>query len=196
MPYEASGSYPKTRLRRIRSKPFSRRLARETQLEVDSLIQPFFVLPGSKKRVPVASMPGIERLSIDQLLLDCEHLVKLDVPAVALFPVTPSDRKTPGAEEAYNPDGIAQQAVHALKTNFPELGVITDVALDPFTSHGQDGLVDSDGYVLNDETVAVLIKQALSLGDAGVDIIAPSDMMDGRIGGIRQALEQAGSTLR
>ncbi|MEM7283295.1 MAG: porphobilinogen synthase [Pseudomonadota bacterium] len=192
MPDRAHGSYPSTRLRRIRSQAFSRRLAQETALTVDSLIQPYFVLPGSGAREPVASMPGIERLSIDQLLTECEGLLELGVPAVALFPVTPPDLKTPDAEEAFNPQGLAQQAVARLKRELPDLGVITDVALDPFTSHGQDGLVDSDGYVLNDETVAVLVKQALSHAEAGADVVAPSDMMDGRIGAIRQELESQG----
>jgi porphobilinogen synthase len=151
-----------------------------------------FVLEGDKQREPVASMPGVERLSIDELLKEAEELVELGIPAVALFPVTPQAAKSEDAAEAYNPDGLAQRAVRALKARFPQLGVITDVALDPFTTHGQDGLIDASGYVLNDETVEVLVKQAVSHAEAGADVVAPSDMMDGRIGQVRQALEQAG----
>jgi porphobilinogen synthase len=151
-----------------------------------------FVLGGDGEREPVASMPGIERLSIDQLLSEATALQRLGVPAVALFPVTPAERKSLDASEAFNPDGLAQRAVRALKRELPDLGVITDVALDPFTTHGQDGLIDDSGYVLNDETVEVLVKQALSHAEAGADIVAPSDMMDGRIGAVRTALEAAG----
>jgi porphobilinogen synthase len=161
---------------------------------VDDLIQPLFVIEGERQRHVIASMPNVERLSIDLLLKEAEILVGLGVPAVALFPVVDATKKSDGAEEAYNPDGLAQRAVRALKTEFPQLGVITDVALDPFTSHGQDGLVNENGYVINDETVAVLTKQALSHAEAGADIVAPSDMMDGRIGAIRAALESANYT--
>jgi len=186
------GSFPGVRMRRMRKDDFSRRLMRESSLSVDDLIYPMFVLEGSGQRENVASMPGIERISIDELLKEAKELVALGIPAVALFPVTPAGAKSEDAREAFNPDGLAQRAVRALKSEFPELGVITDVALDPFTTHGQDGLIDDNGYVLNDETVAVLVKQALSHADAGADVVAPSDMMDGRIGAIREALEAAG----
>ena len=176
----------------MRADAFSRRLMRETTLTVDDLIYPVFVLEGSQRREQVASMPGIDRLSIDLLLREAEECLALGIPALALFPVTPPEKKSLDAAEAWNPDGLAQRAVRALKERFPELGVITDVALDPFTTHGQDGLIDERGYVLNDETVEVLVKQALSHADAGADVVAPSDMMDGRIGAIRQALEAAG----
>ncbi|MCG6887322.1 MAG: porphobilinogen synthase [Proteobacteria bacterium] len=179
-------------MRRMRRDDFSRRLMRESRLSCDDLIYPMFVLDGEGQREAVASMPGIERLSIDLLLKEAEALVALGIPAVALFPVTPVEQKSEDAREAWNPDGLAQRAVRALKAAFPELGVITDVALDPFTTHGQDGLIDASGYVLNDETVAVLVKQALSHAEAGADVVAPSDMMDGRIGQIREALEAAG----
>ncbi len=182
--------YPFTRKRRMRHDDFSRRLMRESQLSVDDLIYPMFVLEGKGQREAIASMPGVERVSIDQLLIEAKQLVSLGVPAVALFPVTPQSAKTDDAKEAYNPDGLAQRAVKTLKDAYPQLGIITDVALDPFTSHGQDGLIDKSGYVLNDETVDVLIQQALSHAAAGADIIAPSDMMDGRIGEIREALEE------
>jgi porphobilinogen synthase len=186
------GGFPKVRMRRMRQDAFSRRLMREHRLTVDDLIYPLFVLEGQGKREAVASMPGVERVSIDLLLKEAADLVTLGIPAVALFPVTPATCKSEDAREAYNPDGLAQRAVRALKERFPELGVITDVALDPFTTHGQDGLIDATGYVLNDETVDVLVKQALSHAQAGADVVAPSDMMDGRIGAIRTALEQAG----
>ncbi|MFP4611468.1 MAG: porphobilinogen synthase [Thiohalophilus sp.] len=179
-------------MRRMRRDDFSRRLMRESQLSADDLIYPLFVLEGEGQREPVASMPGIERVSIDQLLREGEQLLELGLPAVALFPVTPAAVKSDDAREAYNPDGLAQRAVRALKAHLPELGVITDVALDPFTTHGQDGLIDASGYVLNDETVEVLVKQSLSHAEAGADVVAPSDMMDGRIGRIREALEGAG----
>ncbi len=187
-----SAVYPFTRKRRMRRDDFSRRLMRESQLSVDDLIYPMFILEGQGQREAVSSMPGVERVSIDQLLLEAKELVSLGVPAVALFPVTPQSAKSDDAHEAYNPDGLAQRAVKALKEAYPDLGVITDVALDPFTSHGQDGLIDDTGYVLNDETVDVLIKQALSHAEAGADVVAPSDMMDGRIGEIRDALEENG----
>ncbi len=179
-------------MRRMRRDEFSRRLMRESCLSVDDLICPLFVLEGQKQRDPVASMPGVERVSIDELLIEAEELVALGVPAIALFPVTPVEVKTEDAREAFNPVGLAQRAVRAVKESFPGLGVITDVALDPFTTHGQDGLIDESGYVLNDETVDVLVKQALSHAEAGSDIVAPSDMMDGRIGRIRDALEAGG----
>lgn len=186
------GKFPPRRMRRMRRDDFSRRLMRESHLSVDDLIYPMFILEGEGQREAVASMPGIERLSIDELLKEAAELVALGIPAVALFPVTPLEKKTEDACEAFNPDGLAQRAVRALKAQFPELGVITDVALDPFTTHGQDGLIDATGYVMNDETVAVLVKQALSHAEAGADVVAPSDMMDGRIGQIRAALEDAG----
>jgi porphobilinogen synthase len=176
----------------MRRDGFSRRLMREHHLQVDDLIYPMFVTEGANHREAVPSMPGIERVSIDQLLVEAGQCVKLGIPALALFPVVDADRKTDDAAEAYNPDGLAQRAVRALKQAHPELGVITDVALDPFTSHGQDGLIDDTGYVLNDETVTVLVKQALSHAAAGADVVAPSDMMDGRIGAIRAALEADG----
>lgn len=186
------GRYPTIRMRRMRRDDFSRRLMRESRLSVDDLIYPMFVLEGTGQREAIPSMPGVERVSIDELLKEADELVALGVPAVALFPVTPADAKSLDAREAFNPDGLAQRAVRALKTAYPELGVITDVALDPFTTHGQDGLIDDSGYVMNDETVAVLVKQALSHAEAGADIVAPSDMMDGRIGAIREALEANG----
>ncbi len=185
-------SFPSTRLRRMRRDEFSRRLMRETQLTVDALIYPLFVVEGRRQRQPVASMPGVERVSVDELLRECETLVALRVPAIALFPVTPPEKKTLDAREAWNPEGIAQLAVQAVKKEFPQLGVITDVALDPFTTHGQDGLIDAKGYVQNDLTVETLVRQARSHADAGADVVAPSDMMDGRIAAIRGAFETAG----
>jgi porphobilinogen synthase len=185
-------SYPNIRLRRMRRNEFSRRLMRETQLSTDDLIYPLFILEGENRRERVASMPGIERLSIDMLLRESEKAFRLGIPAIALFPVTSPDKKTDDAREAHNPEGLVQRAVRLLKRQLPELGVITDVALDPFTTHGQDGLVDSSGYVVNDETIDVLVEQALSHAEAGADIVAPSDMMDGRIGAIRSALEKSG----
>ena len=183
--------FPTTRLRRLRKHDFSRRLVRENTLAVDDLIYPVFVLPGKNNRQAVESMPGVERLSIDLLVAEAKEWVALGIPMLALFPVTPDDKKSLNAEEAYNPEGLAQQAVRALKEAYPELGIMTDAALDPFTTHGQDGIIDEQGYVLNDITKDILVKQALSHADAGADVIAPSDMMDGRIGAIRQALEQA-----
>ena len=182
-------NFPQTRMRRMRYNDFSRRLMRENRLSVDDLIYPMFVTEGSKQREPISSMPGIERLSQDLLLAEAHRLYELGIPAVALFPVTSEDKKSAQAAEAYNPDGLIQRSVRALKQALPELGIITDVALDPFTTHGQDGLVNQDGYVMNDETIDVLTRQALSHAEAGADIVAPSDMMDGRIGAIRQALE-------
>ncbi|MCB1760478.1 MAG: porphobilinogen synthase [Gammaproteobacteria bacterium] len=190
--FASAPHYPATRPRRMRRDDFSRRLMRENHLTPADLIHPVFVLEGSGNREPVASMPGVERLSIDLLLQEARELQALGVPAIALFPVTPLSAKSEDAAEAYNPEGLAQRAVRALKQALPELGVITDVALDPFTTHGQDGLIDSNGYVMNDETVEVLVRQALSHAHAGADIVAPSDMMDGRIGAIRNALESEG----
>jgi len=184
--------YPNLRMRRMRRDDFSRRLMRENILTANDFIYPMFILEGENQREAVTSMPGIERVSIDLLLKEAETCVQLGIPAIALFPVVPQDKKSDDAAEAYNPEGLAQRAVRALKSRFPELGVMTDVALDPFTSHGQDGLIDDTGYVLNDETVEVLKKQAVSHAAAGADIVGPSDMMDGRIGEIRQSLEQAG----
>lgn len=172
----------------------TRRLMRENHLHVDDLIYPMFIIEGKLSREPIGSMPGIERVSIDELLREAEELIKLGIPAIALFPVTTADKKSEDAAEAWNPEGLAQTAVKALKEKFPELGVITDVALDPFTTHGQDGLVNGQGYVMNDETVAALVKQAVSHANAGVDIVAPSDMMDGRVAAIRAALEKSGHT--
>lgn len=184
--------FPHTRLRRMRTSAFSRRLMAETLLTVNDLILPVFILEGSNKREPVQSMPGVERMSLDVLLNEAEEYVRLGIPALALFPVIASDKKSLLAEEAYQSNGLVQQAVRELKKAFPELGVITDVALDPYTSHGQDGVIDEKGYVINDVTTDILVKQALSHAEAGADIVAPSDMMDGRIGAIRQALEKAG----
>ena len=180
------------RPRRLRKQKFNRSLVRENALSASDLIYPLFVIEGENKREAIESMPGIERVSVDQLLVEAKEIIDLKIQAIALFPVISSDIKTEEAGESYNPDGLVQRAVRSLKRNFPELAVITDVALDPFTSHGQDGLIDSDGYVLNDETVDVLIKQSLSHAEAGADIIAPSDMMDGRVGAIRNALEESG----
>ncbi|MEE8320956.1 MAG: porphobilinogen synthase [Gammaproteobacteria bacterium] len=185
-------TYPGTRLRRMRSKAFSRRLMRESRLVSDDLICPVFVIEGKKQREAVDSMPGIERVSIDELMRETETLTRLGIPAMALFPVPAVEGKSEDAREAWNPEGLLQRAVRALKQEFTEMGIITDVALDPFTTHGQDGLIDETGYVVNDPTVEVLVKQALSHAEAGADIVAPSDMMDGRIGAIRTALEGAG----
>lgn len=185
-------TYPFTRLRRTRVDEATRRLVCQHHIRVDDLIYPMFVISGEKKRQPVGSMPGIERLSIDELLKEAEYLLKLGLPAIALFPVISDDKKSTAATEAWQPRGLIQTAVNTLKSKFPELLVITDVALDPYTSHGQDGIIDEHGYVRNDETVAALVKQACSHADAGTDIVAPSDMMDGRVGAIRQALEDAG----
>ncbi|MCT8690899.1 porphobilinogen synthase [Glaesserella parasuis] len=188
-----STSFPAHRPRRLRKHDFSRRLVAENSLTTSDLIYPVFIIEGENQRVRVPSMPGVERLTLDQLLIEAELLVKYGVPAIALFPVVGDAKKSLMAEEAYNPDGLAQRAVRALKQAFGEkLGVITDVALDPFTTHGQDGIIDEDGYVVNDITTEILVKQALSHAQAGADIVAPSDMMDGRIGAIRQALEAHG----
>ncbi len=186
-----SSRYPNLRMRRMRADPFSRELMREHRLQAGDLIWPVFVQEGSQREA-VASMPGVERLGIDQLVDEAGQAYALGIPAIAVFPVVAPEQKSAQAEEAFNPDGIAQRAIAAVKQAVPELGVISDVALDPFTSHGQDGLLDGQGYVMNDETVAVLARQALSHATAGADIVAPSDMMDGRIGHIRQALEDNG----
>ncbi|HEX4986645.1 MAG TPA: porphobilinogen synthase [Burkholderiales bacterium] len=186
------GKFPRRRMRRNRHDEFSRRLMREHRLSADDLIYPVFVIDGANRSEPVPSMPGVERLTIDRLLERAAQCVELKVPAIALFPVVENRFRTADAREAFNPDGLAPRTIRALKQRFPELGVITDVALDPYTSHGQDGLVDDDGYVLNDETIEVLVRQALSHAEAGVDIVAPSDMMDGRIGALREAFDAAG----
>ena len=185
------GMFPQSRMRRLRANEFSRRLVRENTLSPADLIFPVFVVDGSNQREAIASMPGIERLSIDLLVKQAKIVQQLGIPAIALFPVIAAEQKTLLAEEAFNPDGLVQRAVRALKDALPELGVITDVALDPFTTHGQDGIIDASGYVLNDVTTEVLVKQALSHAAAGADVVAPSDMMDGRIGAIRQDLERA-----
>ena len=181
--------FPSSRMRRMRSNDFSRRLMRENQLTTNDLIYPMFVIEGHNQRQAVASMPGVERLSIDNLVIEAKHIERLGIPTIALFPVIPDAAKSLMAEQAYSADGLAQRAVRAVKKACPQLGIITDVALDPFTTHGQDGIIDDHGYVLNDITVDILIQQALSHAEAGADIVAPSDMMDGRIGSIRQALE-------
>ncbi len=186
------GSYPRVRMRRMRRDAFSRRMMRETRLTTDDLIYPMFVIEGSGQRVPVPSMPGVERVSIDELVKEAKELVALGIPALALFPVPDAATKSLDGREAWNPEGLVQRAVRAVKAATPTLGVVTDVALDPYTTHGQDGIIDAGGYVVNDETVAVLVKQSLSHAAAGADIVAPSDMMDGRIGRIRDALEAAG----
>jgi porphobilinogen synthase len=186
--------FPLGRPRRLRRDAFTRNLVRENQLTAHDLIYPVFVVDGQQQRVPIGSMPGVERLSLDLLLPVAEQCVKLEIPVMALFPVIDQSLKTYDGKEALNPDGLVPRVVRALKKEFPQLGVMTDVALDPFTSHGQDGLPDTrpeaDGYILNDETVSVLVQQALTQARAGVDIVAPSDMMDGRIGAIRSALER------
>ncbi|MBL8397193.1 MAG: porphobilinogen synthase [Candidatus Accumulibacter sp.] len=189
--------FPATRLRRMRRDDFSRRLMRETRLTVDHLIYPVFVVDGSKRLEAVASMPGVERQSLDRLLFTAERASRLAIPALALFPVIDTAAKTADAREAYNPDGLVPRVIVALKKEFPDLGLITDIALDPYTSHGQDGLIAADdprAYVLNDETLDVLARQALVHAQAGADIVAPSDMMDGRVARIRQELERAGQT--
>jgi len=189
---DGMGQFPLIRMRRMRRDDFSRRMMRETSLSPANLIWPVFVIEGTRQREAIASMPGVERLSIDELLPEAEELVQLGIPAIALFPVPAANSKSDDGREAWNPEGLAQRAVRALKQKCPQLGVITDVALDPFTTHGQDGLIDANGYVVNDDTVRALVKQALSHAEAGADIVAPSDMMDGRIGAIREALESAG----
>lgn len=186
------GQFPSVRTRRMRRDDFSRRLMREHRLTTDDLIYPVFVLDGKDRREPVASMPGVERMSLDQLLPIAEECVGLGIPVIALFPVIEQSLKSPDGKEATNPDGIVPCIARQLKQRFPELGVLADVALDPYTTHGQDGVLDSSGYLLNDETVGILTQQALLQAQAGVDIVAPSDMMDGRIGAIRAALEKNG----
>lgn len=186
------GAYPAVRMRRMRRDDFSRRLMREHRLTADDLIYPVFVLDGKNKREAVGSMPGVERLSVDLLLPVAEECLTLGIPVLALFPVIDGHLKSPDGKEAVNPNGLVPRAVRALKDRFPELGLLTDVALDPYTTHGQDGVIDDTGYVLNDETVEVLKQQALVQAEAGVDIVAPSDMMDGRIGAIRTVMEAAG----
>ena len=186
------GQFPRVRMRRMRRDDFSRRMMRETTLTPSDFIYPVFVMEGTKQRVAVPSMPGVERVTLDELVREAEECAKLSVPAMALFPVTPPEAKSLDGREAWNPDGLAQRAVRAIKQAVPELGVVTDVALDPFTTHGQDGIIDDSGYVLNDITVEALVKQGLSHAEAGADVVAPSDMMDGRIGALRDALEADG----
>ena len=190
MPQFIASSFPLRRPRRIRKHEFSRRLVRENRLSVDDLIYPMFVLDGENRKESINSMPGIERLSLDLLLKEAEELVRLGIPAIALFPVIPAEQKSLLAEEAYNDDGLVPRVIRSLKEHFPELGVITDVALDPYTTHGQDGIIDDEGYVMNDLTTDILVRQALCHAHAGADVVAPSDMMDGRIKAIRTALEQ------
>lgn len=187
-----TAQFPAIRMRRMRRDPFSRALMRENTVTASDLIYPVFILDGVNQREPVASMPGVERVSVDLLLKVAEECVALGIPVLALFPVIDSALKTPDGVEATNPHGLVPRAVRALKQAFPELGILTDVALDPYTSHGQDGLIDDNGYVINDATTAMLVRQALTQAEAGVDVVAPSDMMDGRIGAIRAALEEQG----
>jgi len=187
--HQPPSQFPRVRMRRMRRDDFSRRLMRETTLTPADFIYPVFVMEGAKQRVAVPSMPGVERMTVDELVREAETVAKLGVPAMALFPVTAPEAKSLDGREAWNPEGLAQRAVRALKKALPELGVITDVALDPFTTHGQDGIIDATGYVMNDVTVEALVKQALSHAEAGADVGAPSDRMDGRIGAVRDALE-------
>ena len=189
-----AGEFPRTRLRRMRYDAFSRRLMRENSLSADNLIYPMFVIDGQSRRQAIDSMPGVERVSIDELVREAESVAKLGIPALALFPVPEPHAKSIDGQEGWNPEGLAQRAVRAVKKAVPELGIITDVALDPYTTHGQDGIIDASGYVVNDITVEALVRQALSHAEAGADVVAPSDMMDGRIGAIREALEVAGHT--
>jgi len=193
MSYAFTGRFPARRPRRLRRDDFSRRLVQEHRLAADDLIYPVFVLDGAKREEPVASLPGVSRKSLDLLFRDAEACLDLGVPALALFPVIPTELKSDDAAQAWHREGLVPRAVRALKERFPELGVITDVALDPYTSHGQDGLIDATGYVMNEETVTALVKQALCHAEAGVDVVAPSDMMDGRIGAIREALDGTGA---
>ncbi|MEQ8955035.1 MAG: porphobilinogen synthase, partial [Gammaproteobacteria bacterium] len=190
--FDFSREFPVSRMRRMRRDEFSRRLMRETRLSTDDLIFPIFIVEGSSQQQAIDSMPGIFRLSVDKLLAEAAELVALGIPAIALFPAPSDSVKTEDGAESFNPDGLVQNAVRELKAKFPGLGVITDVALDPYTTHGQDGIIDDNGYVLNDETVAMLTRQALSHAQAGADIVAPSDMMDGRVGAIRRAFEDKG----
>jgi len=191
-PFMLNRQFPITRMRRMRKDDFSRRLMRETTLTTDDLILPMFVIEGEDSREEVPSMPGVERLTIDLLVQEAQEIADLGVPMIAIFPVTPLEAKSLDAAEAYNPDGLAQRAIRAVKEAVPELGIMTDVALDPFTTHGQDGIIDEEGYVLNDDTIDVLMQQALSHAEAGADVIGPSDMMDGRILEIRELLEDNG----
>jgi len=193
VPMQFIGGFPEKRPRRMRRDDFSRRMMRECALTPEGFIYPVFVLDGAGREEPVASLPGVSRKSIDRLLAEAERCVKLGIPALALFPVIPAEGKSDDAAEAWNPEGLVPRTVAALKSRFPELGVITDVALDPYTSHGQDGLIDASGYVMNDETVAALVKQAGCHAAAGADFVAPSDMMDGRVGALRRALDQQGA---
>ncbi|MBS0319825.1 MAG: porphobilinogen synthase [Proteobacteria bacterium] len=192
MSFAFDGSFPQRRMRRMRRDDFSRRMMRETRLAADDFIYPVFVLDGTGRREDVPSLPGVARKSLDLLYAEAEQCLELGVPAMALFPVVDASGKSDDAAEAWNPDGLVPRIVRGLKARFPELGVVTDVALDPYTSHGQDGLIDTSGYVVNDETVAALTRQALCHAEAGADFVAPSDMMDGRIGALRQALDAAG----
>ncbi|MGJ9418909.1 porphobilinogen synthase [Massilia sp. CMS3.1] len=187
-----TGQYPATRMRRMRRDPFSRAMMRENTLTASDLIYPVFILDGENQRQQVMSMPGVERVSVDILMGVAEECVALGIPVLALFPVIDASLKTYDGVEATNPDGLVPRAVRALKKNFPQLGILTDVALDPFTTHGQDGLPDENGYIVNEKTIDMLVKQALAQAEAGVDIVAPSDMMDGRMGAIRNALEEHG----
>jgi porphobilinogen synthase len=189
---QSQRAYPQTRLRRMRRDPFSRRLMQETTLTVNDLIYPVFIIEGEKRREPVQSMPGIDRLSVDELVREAELILARGIPAVALFPNIDDSLKTPDGEEAHNANGLVPRAAKALKARHPELGIITDAALDPYTSHGQDGILDESGYVINDQTVDALCKQAICCAEAGSDVIAPSDMMDGRVGAIRSALDGKG----
>lgn len=189
MSYVIPGAYPHRRLRRVRAHDFGRRLVCENQLTVNDLIYPVFIMEGENRRQDVPSMPGVSRMTVDILIKEAEELAKLGVPVISLFPVIESDLKSLYAEQAYNPQGLVPRAVRALKQAVPELGVLTDVALDPYTTHGQDGIIDSDGYVINEVTKEILVRQALCHAEAGADIVAPSDMMDGRIGAVRQQLE-------
>ncbi|SRR5258706_8893743 len=192
MSFAFAGKFPHKRPRRMRRDDFSRRMMRETRLSPDDLLYPAFVLDGAKREEPVPSLPGISRKSVDLLFRDAEQCLELGIPALALFPVVPAEFKSDDAASAWHPEGLVPRTVRALKQRFPDLGVITDIALDPYTSHGQDGLIDATGYVLNEETVVALTKQALCHAEAGVDVVAPSDMMDGRIGALRTALDGSG----
>jgi len=192
MPDRETGEFPRTRMRRMRRDDFSRRLMRENTLSADNFIYPLFVIEGKGRREPIQSMPEIERVTVDELVREAESLAELEIPALALFPVPPPAAKSEDGGEAWNPEGLAQRAVRAVKKAVPQLGVVTDIALDPYTTHGQDGIIDESGYVVNDVTVDALVKQALSHAESGADVVAPSDMMDGRIGAIREALEVAG----
>ena len=185
-----SRRFPTTRMRRLRAKDFSRRLVAENSLQASDLIYPMFVLEGNQQREEVASMPGVERLSIDLMVREVETLLELGIPAIALFPNTEDKDKSLSGHHAYNPDNLVCRTVQAIKKEFPEMGIICDVALDPYTTHGQDGIIDEEGYVLNDITVEALVKQAVTCAEAGADVVAPSDMMDGRIGAVRSALEE------